>query len=80
MATGLKGFWQRWNISRRCTESRKVFFTRPVYFKNVRLQLNILQEAGLDFLCVCEGSVVYRYDVNSGEVGDAMSSIANLRM
>ena len=32
--------------------------------------------------CVCsfEVSVVYRYVVNSREVGDAMSSIANLCM
>ena len=32
------------------------------------------------FVCVFEVSVVYRYVVNSREVGDAMSSIANLCM
>ena len=32
------------------------------------------------FLCVFEFSVVYRYVVNSREVADAMSSIANLCM
>ena len=32
------------------------------------------------FLCVFEVSVVYRYVVNSREVADAMSSIANLCM